>query len=345
MRGPLRLILGAPPIARDPLYRAAGQMPAFDLRFDRGSIVDVIGGITPTFTRPSSVQTVWTGAGFTDFAADVPAFAVDPTTGRMGYVHNPAATNLFLNSASPATQSFTVTAQAYTLSFYGTGTITLSGASTAGPLVGTGAAPSRVQLTFTPSAGTLTLTLSGSIVRPQLQTGTVADSPITTAGSAVARAADTMTVSGVDFSRWYNQLGGTVYVEAENQAPFAGSNLFLYAAQFDDTTNNNLIGFDFSSLAGGRRNNLVVRVGGINQAEAQVGSLPGYTKWAGRVAANNVQSSSNGQLSSVDSSAALPTVTQLAIGRGLGQTLAGTIYRLAYFPPGPAQSRLQQMTL
>jgi hypothetical protein len=88
--------------------------------------------------------------------------------------------NLFANSALPVTQSVTVTAQAYTLSFYGTGTITLSGASTAGPLVGTGDVPDRVSLTFTPTAGSLTMTLSGEIVQPRLETGTAATGSITT---------------------------------------------------------------------------------------------------------------------------------------------------------------------
>ena len=81
-----------------------------------------------------------------------------------------AATNLLLNSISLSTQNVTVTAQPYTLHFTGTGTVTLSGASTAGPLVGTGTGESnRVSLTFTPSAGTLTLTVSGTVTHAQLE--------------------------------------------------------------------------------------------------------------------------------------------------------------------------------
>lgn len=66
-----------------------------------------------------------------------------------------------------------VTAVPQVLSFKGTGTVTLSGASTAGPLVGTGA-NDRVQLTFTPSAGTLTLTVTGSVTDAQLELGSTA---------------------------------------------------------------------------------------------------------------------------------------------------------------------------
>lgn len=84
-----------------------------------------------------------------------------------------AEENLLLNSAILATQSVTTRAEPYTLSFIGTGTVTLSGTSTAGPLVGTGAA-NRVSLTFTPTGGTLTLTVTGSVEQAQLEARFVA---------------------------------------------------------------------------------------------------------------------------------------------------------------------------
>jgi hypothetical protein len=188
-------------------------VPAFHLDFTTGQARELIGNRLGTFTRPSSVKNVWNGSQFVQVAADVPALQRDPATGLWGYLHEPAATNLYLNSATPATQTIAVTAQQYTLSFYGTGTLTLSGASTAGPLVGTGAEPNRVSLTFTPSAGNLTLTLSGSISRPQLETGPVATSPIITAGSAVTRAVDTWSWVGADLLSFYRQANFTVVVE------------------------------------------------------------------------------------------------------------------------------------
>lgn len=79
-----------------------------------------------------------------------------------------AKVNLLTGSAALATQSVTTAAIPYTLKQTGTGTITLSGTSTAGPLVGPGT------LTFTPTAGTLTLTVTGSVTEAQLETGAVA---------------------------------------------------------------------------------------------------------------------------------------------------------------------------
>lgn len=143
----------------------------------------------------------------------------DPVThAALGLRCEKAATNLLLNNAALSTQSVTVTAVAYTLSIFGTGTVTLSGTSTAGPLVGTGA-NNRVLLTFTPTAGSLTLTVSGSVTKGQLETGSVATSPIPTLGSTVTRATDiysataaSIGTSGTAGSWWcehYLQEGAT----------------------------------------------------------------------------------------------------------------------------------------
>lgn len=109
-----------------------------------------------------------------------------------------AATNLLLNSAALSTQSVSVTAQAYTVSFYGTGSITLSGTAT-GVIVGTHANV-LTTYTFTPTAGSLTLTVTGSVTYGQLETGLSATSWITTTGSTASRAADICTGLGFIYS-------------------------------------------------------------------------------------------------------------------------------------------------
>ncbi len=97
-------------------------------------------------------------------AASRPTYGVVPKGGRR---------NLLLATDTMATQSATVTAAAHTLSFTGTGTVTLTGASIAGPLIGTGAG-NRVSLTFTPTAGSLTMTVLGSVTLAQLELGSTA---------------------------------------------------------------------------------------------------------------------------------------------------------------------------
>lgn len=93
-----------------------------------------------------------------------PTYGIEPKTGRR---------NLLLATDTMATQSLTVTAAAHTLAFTGTGTVILTGASIAGPLIGTGAS-NRVRLTFTPIAASLTLTVVGSVTLAQLELGSTA---------------------------------------------------------------------------------------------------------------------------------------------------------------------------
>lgn len=73
-----------------------------------------------------------------------------------------ARRNLLVGTATLSTQSVTVTAAAHTIDWSGAGTITASGAYSG--------ALSKGQ-TFTPSAGTLTLTVSGSVTSASLVLG------------------------------------------------------------------------------------------------------------------------------------------------------------------------------
>jgi hypothetical protein len=114
--------------------------------------------------------------------------SVLPNAWYKGLLSEPAGSNLFLNTDALGTQTVTVTAQAYTVSFQGTGTITFTGTYAGAPLVGTGALD-RVSRTFTPTAGGSVCTISGSVLNGQYETGTVATSYMPSLGTSGPRGA------------------------------------------------------------------------------------------------------------------------------------------------------------
>jgi hypothetical protein len=169
-------------------------------------------------------------------------------------------TNLLLNSASLSTQSVTVTAQAYTLSFMGTGTVTLSGAYS-GSLVGTGATD-RVELTFTPTAGTLTATDTGTVTNAQIEAGTNGTAWIPTTGAAVTRSADVASVTGLSAL-----LAAGFSVVAENEMFYQGTGVTQYRGSVSDNSSNNLV--DLVRSAAGQSIIQIV-AGGVQQQSSVV---------------------------------------------------------------------------
>ena len=143
---------------------------------------------------------------------------IDYSNGKPCFLIEPQRTNLVYPSNIATTQVRAVTAVVHTLSFYGTGTVTLSGAFS-GSLVGTGA-NNRVSLTFTPTEGDLTLTVSGTVTDWQLEAGSNATSYIPTVTGSVTR--------NIDRPYKYNiidligQTEGSIYVEFDRTTEIAG---------------------------------------------------------------------------------------------------------------------------
>ncbi len=134
---------------------------------------------------------------------------IDYSNGKPCFLIEPQRTNLVYPSATATTQVRAVTAVQHTLSFYGDGTVTLTGAFS-GSLVGTGS-NNRVSLTFTPTAGDLTLTVNGTVTDWQLEAGSNATSVIPTVTGSVTRNGDSALKSNI--SDLICQTEGSIYVE------------------------------------------------------------------------------------------------------------------------------------
>ena len=204
------------------------------------SIVPTDGSGDLTFTRATSATRVNSSGLIESVSANVAR--LDYTNGSCpSILVEPQRTNLVFPSATATTQTRTVTATAHTLSFYGTGTVVLTGVAT-GTLVGTGA-NNRVTLTFTPTAGNLTLTVNGSVTNWQLEAGSNATSLIPTTTSAVTRNADVISKAGI--SSLIGQTEGTIYIDFIRTNIVSGikSLLIMYSEVLTNTlniqTNNN----------------------------------------------------------------------------------------------------------
>lgn len=160
-----------------------------------------------TVVRNTSATRIDSNGNIVDVSANVAR--IDYSNGSPAILVEPQRTNLVYPSDIATTQVRAVTAVAHTLSFYGTGLISLSGAFS-GSLAGT-STNNKVSLTFTPTAGNLTLTVSGSVTNWQLEAGSNATSYIPTTTGSVTRNADV--ISNTNVSTLIGQTEGTILIK------------------------------------------------------------------------------------------------------------------------------------
>jgi hypothetical protein len=278
-----------------------------------------------------------------------PRFDYDPATlAAKGLLIEEQRRNLFLNSktdgTSLSTQSVTVAAVPHTISFYGTGTITLTGASAA-TVTGTGVYPNRRTLTFTPIVGVLVCTVSGSVQYAQLEAGSFVTSFIPTGGTAVTRNADIARMTGTNFSSWYNDSEGTLIAKYETSP-----NLFAtYVAASNGSVGQNSIHFDNDS---GGTMRAVYYSGSVAQAILSLGAYGtagALNTVASAYSVDNFAASRNGGAVVTDTLGAVPvSVTQLNIGAdpsGVAANVTNThIVSITYYKTRLLDSQLQALT-
>jgi hypothetical protein len=294
-----------------------------------------------TFTR-ASTATYFDATGTMQTAAvNAPRWDYNRTTLVLnGLLIEEARTNSVLNSATLTTQSVAVTAVPWTLSFYGTGTITKSGTAT-GALVGTGATQ-RVSQTFTPTAGSLTLTVTGTVSNAQLEAGAFATSYVPTLGTTATRAIDSAIMST---SPWFtNALALSAVVDGI--LPAAGIQTTWF--EFDDGTTANRMQL-ITPVAGNTVSYFEV-VGGVTNANITIPSAPlglGTPFKAGLSTASAThQIAFNGGAPMLNTSATNPPpVTTLRLGKPFTATNSALyLRRFRYWPLALSDSQLQSVT-
>lgn len=234
-----------------------------------------------------------------------------------------------------------------------TGTVISNGASvTASSITAFGNGWYRMSVTVTSTDVTTTLinyAPAGDqflMWGAQLEQGAFSTSYIPTTTTALTRAADVASMTGANFSDWYNQVEGTTYVEASTLPSVTAA--ALTHAISDGTFNQSIYGnFNAGNLYIGAN----VLNSGVNQASG-IGSFSitastNTTKDAFAYKQNNFGESCNGATPKTDSTGTVPTVNRLYIGTnwaGAGNFLNGHIRSFKYYPTRLSNTKLQSLT-
>jgi hypothetical protein len=173
----------------------------------------------------------------------------------------------------------------------------------------------------------------------QLEAGAFATSYIPTTTTALTRNADVATMTGTNFSSWYNASEGTVFVSAQFTESVALKTIYEIN---DNTTANHLRATVNASVT-----TPIFQVSNVTaQAAITLGSAAlNVFLMTNAYKVDDFSAALGGTLGTPDTSGSLPTVTQLTIGRRItDRYLNGYIQRIAYYPVRLANTTLQALT-
>jgi hypothetical protein len=163
--------------------------------------------------------------------------------------------------------------------------------------------------------------------------------PTTTA--ALARSADMCSITGSDFSGFYNQSEGTFFAAADPRAT-ASSATYLMANSGNNTNQVSIFRSTVISTFG-------VANSGSYTAQISVASTNGsFNKIAGSYFTNDARAAFNGALGSADTSVTVPTnLNRLNIGSGgvaSTEFANGCISSIRYYKKRLPNAKLQSLT-
>lgn len=167
-----------------------------------------------------------------------------------------------------------------------------------------------------------------------------ASSYIPTVASQVTRTADNASMTGTNFSSWYNASEGTLFSDT---LTLAAGTADKYNWEIGDGTANNR----FSAAGQTANQDFYVITGGVIQANSNLAiSRATAIKMAAAYKVNDIQAAYNTSLGGTDTSATLPVVSTLFIGsaRGGVASLNGTIKQITYYPRRLTNAELQAIT-
>jgi len=172
----------------------------------------------------------------------------------------------------------------------------------------------------------------------QLEAGAFATSYTPTVASTVTRSADVATMTGTNFSSWYNQSEGTFVVQADS---LTLSSVGWLLTASDGTSNNRFGHYRSGANLGG-----YVVTATVTQMDLTLASVVANTPFKSSVAAtfNDGNTAFNGAIAAGDTSITMPTLNKLEIGANTGAIYNGHIREIAYFNTRLPNAQLQTLT-
>lgn len=255
-------------------------------------------------------------------------------------------------------------------SLTGSGSVTASGNGGAGFIQAYANGWYRITLIFTPGAGTATanqlifitsgtdgraptnsstgtIYVTGAQAEPTTANYPGPTSHIPTAGSTVTRAADVASMTGANFSSWYNQAQGTLVVDYTPPGDYNTQGGIASIVQ-DNVNYFQLLRYNVLANAAGKRIVAFSFVGGATRylipTAADDSGL--RSKSALGYASNDVALAVNGTLVGTDATVTLPVAVTLYIGTnevGANQP-NGHIASIRYYPIRLPNTTLQALT-
>ena len=178
----------------------------------------------------------------------------------------------------------------------------------------------------------------------QIESGAFPTSYIPTTGATVTRTADNASITGSDFSSWYNPTEGTIIARARSFNLTAST--YPVMAMISDGTNSNshLISYIINNLGGA-----ITTVGSATQSELYPSATTNPRKGSYSYKLNNFLTCFNGGTVLTDNSGLVPTsVNRMNIGQHVGlepiYSLNGYISELIYYPTALSSSQIQTLT-
>jgi hypothetical protein len=179
----------------------------------------------------------------------------------------------------------------------------------------------------------------------QTELGAFATSYIPTVASTVTRAADIATMTGTNFSSWYNQSEGTIVAQASTQRTTGAA---VRVLGIDDGTTDNRHSFSFDGTSPSTTFNAVTIVGAVPQASFALLVTPlAVSKLAYAYKTNDFAASVNGGAVSTDTSGTVPSgLIAMRIGSLVGgiQQLNGHLSSITYYPSRLTNAQLQALS-